>query len=87
MGVQRVQREESEASGDTNYFSRITDLTSQTLSIGYFYSFAEISPKMSVYNVSHLKCIMVGKRMQKLKNGVGQGAGENQTAVLGFLEP
>ena len=41
--------------------------------------FIEISPLMSIYNLSHLKCTVVGKEMQQPKNGVFQGA-----AILGL---
>lgn len=34
--------------------------------------------------MSHLKSTMVDEGMQKLKNGVCQGAGKNQAAVLVF---
>lgn len=53
----------SEASGDKSNFSRIMNLTSQTLLVDYFCSFIQISPPMSVHNLSHLKCPVVGEGM------------------------
>ena len=51
----------SETSGDKSSFSRIMDLTGQTLLVDYFCNFIQVSPPMSVHNLSHLKCPMVGK--------------------------
>lgn len=84
MGVQRVQREESEASGDKNCFSKIMDLTSQTLLIDCFYSFAEDSPPMSVHNLSHLKCTTVGERTEKTEKWSLSGSWEEPNRCLGF---
>lgn len=57
------QREEDKNSG---FFSRVMDLTSQTL-LADFAVFVEILPPISVYSLSHLKCTMLGEGTQ-IKN-------------------
>ena len=55
-----------DASGDKNSFSRITDLTGQTLPIDLFWSFTAGSLPMSTHNPSHMKCTVAGEGMRKL---------------------
>lgn len=52
----------------------------------YTYSNKEILLTHTKWQLNdvQLKCIMVHEGMQKLKNGVCQGAMKNQVAVLGF---
>lgn len=54
--------EESEASRNKNSFSRIMDLTSQTLLVDCCI-IIEVSPPVSFCNLSHLKCIMLVEGM------------------------
>lgn len=74
----------SEASGNKTYFFRILDLTSQILLVDCSCHIIKVSPAMSIYNLRHLKCLMVSKVMQNPKNGICQGPGKKQAAVLVF---
>lgn len=68
-GVQKVQRSRSETSGDKNRFFRIVDLTSHTLLQACFCNFRDVSPLMSIYDLSHLECTVMGAGGQKPKMG------------------
>ena len=59
-------------------------LLGQTLLVDYFLNFMEFSPPISISNLCHLRYTIVGEGKEKQKNGVYQGAGKNQGAVLCF---
>lgn len=58
------------------------DLASQALLVDRFYNFVEVSPPLSIHNLSHLKRAMVGEEMQKPKNRPCHGDCKNQIAVI-----
>lgn len=47
-----------------------------------FCNFIEISPPMSIHNLSHFKCPVMGEGMQNQTNGVLQGV--DPSSHLGF---
>lgn len=46
--------------------------------------FNKVFLPISVHNLYHLKCTLVGEGIHKLKNKVCQGITKNQEAILGF---
>lgn len=77
----RSRGRSSEASENKTSFSRIMKLAGQTLLVDCSYNSVEVSPPMSIHNLSHLKCTMVGEEMHKPEKGVCQGACKTQAAV------
>lgn len=63
------------------------DRATKTLLVAYFHIFIGIYPTITIYNLSHLKCIMVGEEVSENDSGIWQGTGKNETAALGFAEP
>lgn len=66
----KSQRKEFEASRDKNSFPRIMELAGQMFLVDSFYKFMKASPPMSIYNLNHLECTMMGEGMQKPKKCV-----------------
>ena len=59
-------------------------LTGQTLLVDCFHKLINVSSPMSIHNLRHLSCTMVGEGMQKPKTEVCQGDAKNQAAILIF---
>lgn len=73
-----------EATGSKSSFPRIRDLAGQSLLVDCFHKLINVSSPMSIHNLCHLSCTMVGEGMQTPKNEVCQGDAKNEVAILIF---
>ena len=62
-------------------FSRIMYLAGQTSLVNFLCSFIDISPSKSIQNLSHFRCSVVSKRMQKKEMGFAR---KTLASILGF---
>lgn len=74
LQVFKATRRRSEASESKTSFSRIMDLTGQTMLVDCFYNFIEVFPPLFIHNLSHLKWLWwVNKGKNEKKWGLSGG--------------